>query len=122
MTKRRIHVSQSNILILGLAFKENCPDIRNTRVIDIINELKGYDANVDVYDPWANPDEALHEYGVQLLQGLEPGYYDAIVVAVAHDAFRNMLGPERVKELGKPASVVFDVKHALPKDYVDEYL
>ena len=122
MTKRRIHVSQSNILILGLAFKENCPDIRNTRVIDIINELKGYDANVDVYDPWANPDEALHEYGVQLLQGLEPGYYDAIVVAVAHDAFRNMLGPERIKELGKPASVVFDVKHTLPKDYVDEYL
>ncbi len=122
MTQRLIHVCQSNILILGLTFKENCPDIRNTRVIDIVNELKSYGANVDVYDPWANPDEALEEYGIHLLQGLEPGHYDAVVIAVAHDGFRNLLGPERIKELGKPKSVVFDVKYALPKDCVDEYL
>ena len=122
MTLRRIHVCQSNILILGLAFKENCPDIRNTRVVDIVNELKNYGANVDVYDPWANSDDALREYGIELVQELKPGNYDAVVVAVAHDAFRNLLGPARIRELGKPASVVFDVKHLLPNDCVDEYL
>ena len=122
MTQRRIHVCQSNILILGLAFKENCPDIRNTRVVDIVNELKNYGANVDVYDPWANADDALGEYGIELVHELKPGNYDAVVVAVAHDAFRNLLGPGRIRELGKPASVVFDVKHLLPNDCVDEYL
>lgn len=122
MNRKRIHVCQSNILILGLTFKENCPDIRNTRVIDIIDELKSYSASVDVFDPWADPDESLREYGVKLVPELKQGYYDAIVVAVAHDAFLNLLGADRIKELGKPESVIFDVKYILPKDCVDEYI
>jgi UDP-N-acetyl-D-galactosamine dehydrogenase len=121
MNRKRIHVCQSNILILGLTFKENCPDIRNTRVIDIIKELKGYDANVDVYDPWADPDETRAEYGVDLVQELPEGHYDAIVLAVAHQQFRD-LGADKICALGKSEAVVFDVKHILPKDKVDECL
>jgi len=121
MSRKRIPVGQSNILILGLAFKENCPDIRNTRVIDIIDELKDYNANVDVYDPWANPREARKEYGVDLLPELRPGSYDAVVIAVAHRQFRD-LGADDIRALGKPDSVLFDVKYLLPKEAVDEYL
>ncbi len=122
MNRKRIHVCQSNILILGLTFKENCPDIRNTRVIDIIDELKSYNAATDVYDPWADPNEALDEYGIQLTKELKEGHYDAVLVAVAHSAFLNMLGPERIKGLCKQESVIFDVKYLLPRDCVDEYL
>ncbi len=122
MNRKRIHVCQSHVLILGLTFKENCPDIRNTRVVDIIDELKSYNANVDVYDPWADPKDALEEYGIKLATELKHGHYDAVVVAVAHDAFRNLLGPERIKEVCKPDCVIFDVKYVLPKDCVDEYL
>ena len=122
MNRKRIHVCQSNILILGLTFKENCPDIRNTRVVDIIEELQSYSAQVDVYDPWASTDEAFHEYGVKLVPELMEGHYDAVVVAVAHQAFRTMLGPDRIKALCKADSVIFDVKYLLPKEYVDEYL
>jgi len=121
MGRKRIPVGESNILILGLTFKENCPDIRNTRVIDIIDELKDYHANVDVYDPWADPVEARKEYGIALLPELRPGAYDAVVVAVAHRQFRD-LGADDIRALGKPDSVVFDVKYLLPKDAVDEYL
>ncbi len=121
MSRKHIPVGQSNILILGLAFKENCPDIRNTRVIDIINELKSYGANVEVYDPWANLHEAREEYGVELLTELKPGAYDAVAIAVAHQQFRD-LGAESIRALGKPDTVVFDVKYLLPKDAVDECL
>ena len=122
MNYKRIHVCQSHILILGLTFKENCPDIRNTRVVDIIDELKSYNATTDVYDPWADPGETLEEYGIELTTELKEGHYDAVVVAVAHSAFLHMLGPERIRTLCKPESVIFDVKYLLPKDLVDEYI
>ena len=121
MNHKRIHVGQSNILILGLTFKENCPDIRNTRVIDIIKELQGYNVNVDVHDPWADPAETRHEYGIDLTPELKAGHYDAIVLAVAHQQYRDM-GGAMIKALGKPDSVIFDVKYVLPKHDVDEYL
>ncbi len=121
MTRKRIHVCLANVLILGMTFKENCPDIRNTRVIDIIEELKSYNAKVDVYDPWVNPREALEEYGVELLPEPQRGTYDAVVLAVAHQEFREM-GAQKVRALCKPESVVFDVKYVLDKEAVDEYL
>jgi UDP-N-acetyl-D-galactosamine dehydrogenase len=121
MGRKRIAVGDAKILILGLTFKENCPDIRNTRVTDIIAELQDYNAQVDVYDPWASPHEAREEYGVELLAELRPGAYDAVVVAVAHQQFRE-LGADAIRALGKPASVLFDVKYLLPKDAVDECL
>jgi UDP-N-acetyl-D-galactosamine dehydrogenase len=118
MTQKRIHVSGAKILLLGLTFKENCPDIRNTRVIDIIQELNSYDANVDVYDPWADPKEAHHEYDIELLQSVPPGQYEAVVIAVAHDQFKAM-GAAGIRSFGKAGAVIFDVKSMLPKDAVD---
>jgi UDP-N-acetyl-D-galactosamine dehydrogenase len=121
MTRKGIPVCQANILILGLTFKENCPDIRNTRVTDIVQELGGYNASVEIYDPWANPEEVRHEYGLDLLSEPVPGRYDAVIVAVAHRQF-TALGAQGIRALTKPGGVVFDVKYALPKDAVDEYL
>lgn len=121
MTQKRIHVCQANVLILGLTFKENCTDIRNTRVIDMVRELQGYNARVDVYDPWADPQEARDELGIELLQSLPQAYYDAIIIAVAHEAFKRM-GIEKIRALGKSNSVLFDVKHTFPRDAVDDCL
>jgi UDP-N-acetyl-D-galactosamine dehydrogenase len=114
MTKQKIHVVDANVLVLGLAFKENCPDIRNTRVIDVVNAFRSYNAHVDVHDPWVDAEEARHEYGLEPIAQLEEGRYDAIVVAVAHDQFKAM-GAAAIRRLGKPQCVVFDVKHLLPK-------
>jgi len=121
MTQRKCHVVDSNILIMGLTFKENCPDLRNTRVIDIINELRNYNANVSVYDPWADAAEAQHEYGLELIQEPQNGTYDAIILCVGHNKFREM-GTDAIRALGKPNHVLFDVKHILPKDAVDARL
>ena len=121
MTQRKCHVVDSNILIMGLTFKENCPDLRNTRVIDIINELKNYNANVHVYDPWADAAEAQHEYGLDLINQPQAGAYDAIILCVGHDQFRS-LGAPAIRALGKANHVLFDVKHVLPKDAVDARL
>jgi UDP-N-acetyl-D-galactosamine dehydrogenase len=121
MVKRRIHAAQSNVLVLGLAFKENCPDLRNTRVVDVINEFKGFHANVDVHDPWVSAEEARHEYGLELVSELKPGHYDAIVLAVGHKQFMAM-GVEAIRALGKPDCVLFDVKQILPRDAVDDRL
>ncbi len=118
MTQQRIHVVDSNVLILGLTFKENCPDLRNTRVVDIIDELKSYNANVDIHDPWVDGDEAQHEYGITLTDRLEEGKYDAIILAVAHDQFRE-LGAEGIRRLGKKNHVLYDVKNVLPREAVD---
>jgi UDP-N-acetyl-D-galactosamine dehydrogenase len=118
MNQRRIHVCQAEVLILGLTFKENCPDIRNTRVIDMIREFETYSAKVEVYDPWAYPDETRKELGINLLDELRPGKYDAIIIATAHDQFREM-GAEKIRALGKPHAVLFDVKGILPKKCVD---
>lgn len=118
MMQKRIHVVDSKVLVLGLSFKENCPDIRNTKVVDIINEFKTFNANVDIYDPWVDADEVKHEYGLELLADLQPGNYDAVVLAVSHKEFREM-GVEQIRALGKPNSVLFDVKYLLGADVVD---
>ncbi len=118
MMQRRIHVVGATILILGLTFKENCPDLRNTRVIDMVRELESYHANVEVYDPWVDPAEAEHEYGITPLENLKEGRYDAIILAVAHHQFEAM-SMSRIRRLGTPQGVVFDVKYVLPKDEVD---
>ena len=121
MTQRRIHVVDANVLILGFTFKENCPDLRNTRVIDIIQELQTYHANVDVYDPWVDAAELHHEYGISPISKLEKGKYDAIILTVAHDQFKAMAVDE-IRALGKPQFVLFDVKHMLPAGSADDRL
>ncbi|MES2675322.1 MAG: Vi polysaccharide biosynthesis UDP-N-acetylglucosamine C-6 dehydrogenase TviB [Pseudomonadota bacterium] len=121
MTKRKAHVVDSKILIMGLTFKENCPDLRNTGVVDIIHELETYNTSVDIYDPWADPVEAQHEYGLSLIGQPVPGTYDAIIICVGHEKFREM-GATGIRALGKANSVLFDVKHILPKDTVDARL
>lgn len=118
MTHKRIHVVDANILVMGLTFKENCPDLRNTRVVDIIRELKTYNANVDVYDPWVSADEAQHEYGLTPVAELHYGRYDAIVLAVSHQQFIDM-GLEKIRSIGKPASVIYDVKYLFRPEQVD---
>lgn len=115
MSARRMHISESRILLMGLSFKENCPDLRNTRVIDIVSTLKSYNVSVDVYDPWVNSQDAKEEFGIELITAPEPGHYDAVIVAVAHDLFRQ-LGAEGVRKLSKPDSVIFDVKSLFPSD------
>jgi len=121
MLKKRIHVQQSNILIMGLTFKENCPDIRNTRVVDIVDELKTYDANIHIYDPWVNPDEVKREYGIQIITTLEENKFDAIVLTVAHDHFKKM-DITQIRALGKSNSIIYDLKYLFPAELTDERL
>ena len=118
MTEKKIQMVDANILVLGLTFKENCPDIRNTKVIDVINELDGFHANIDVYDPWADNDEVKAEYGIELVDQLESGHYDAIISCVAHDQIKSMSSQE-LKALCKPNHIIYDVKHIFDKDIVD---
>jgi len=119
MTRKGIHVVDSRILVLGLTFKENCPDLRNTKVIDTVNALKGYRANIDVYDPWIDGEEAEREYGVvPLASSPLQGTYDAVVLAVAHREFLET-GAEGIRRYGKPQSVVYDVKSILPSGSAD---
>ena len=118
MTGRRIHVVDSNILVMGLTFKENCPDLRNTRVIDIINEFKLLNANVEVHDPWVDQQEASKEYGVTMIDEPQKGYYDAIILAVSHRQFKT-LGADTIRSYGKPVHVLYDVKYLLPASEVD---
>ncbi|MCA0394256.1 MAG: nucleotide sugar dehydrogenase [Proteobacteria bacterium] len=118
MQQRGIQTSGAKVLILGLAFKENCPDLRNTRVTDIIDELRTYNVGVDVHDPWVSPSQASHEYGISPVAAPADAAYDAIVLAVAHREFI-ALGADGVRALGKPGAVLFDVKRALPRDRVD---
>jgi UDP-N-acetyl-D-glucosamine/UDP-N-acetyl-D-galactosamine dehydrogenase len=118
MAKKRIHIAGANVLIMGLTFKENCPDLRNTRVIDVIEEFKGYHVQVDVYDPWVDPAEAQQAYGLTPVAQPEAGRYDAIILAVSHHQFLSM-GMAKIRAYGKPDSVVFDVKYNFPADQVD---
>ncbi|HYG28012.1 MAG TPA: Vi polysaccharide biosynthesis UDP-N-acetylglucosamine C-6 dehydrogenase TviB [Caulobacteraceae bacterium] len=118
MVRRRIQVDGARVLILGLAFKENCPDLRNTRVVDIVEELKGYNVAVDVYDPWVDADEAQHEYNIAPVQAPENGAYDAVVLAVAHRQFRE-LGVEGVRAFGADSHVLYDLKSVLPTGSAD---
>ncbi|WP_426661595.1 Vi polysaccharide biosynthesis UDP-N-acetylglucosamine C-6 dehydrogenase TviB [Rhodanobacter aciditrophus] len=118
MVRKGINPVNARVLLLGLAFKENCPDLRNTRVVDIVQALRGYNAAVDVHDPWVNAAEAEHEYGLSPLAEPPAGAYDAVIVAVGHKQFV-ALGADGVRAYGKPSSVVYDVKYVLPRDAVD---
>jgi len=117
MVQKRIQITEANVLVMGLTFKENCPDLRNTRVIDIIHELNDYGAEVDVYDPWVNLDEARQAYNIKVISKIN-NQYDAIVLAVAHQQFYEM-GTEGIRALAKPNSVIYDIKSILPIDIVD---
>ncbi len=118
MTRKGILVSAARILVLGLTFKENCPDLRNTKVVDMIREFHDYGARVEVHDPWADPVHARHEYGLELIADPPAGSYDAVVVAVGHARFRDM-GPERIRALGRDHAVIYDLKYILPASQVD---
>ena len=121
MIKKRIQVEGAKVLILGLSFKENCPDVRNTKVIDIVHELKEYNIDVDVYDPWVDADEARHEYGIAPINdiaNLENGNYDGIILAVAHKQFVEM-GVEQIRDLGKQNHVLYDLKYLFGSELSD---
>jgi len=118
MTKNRIHVVDANVLIMGLTFKENCPDLRNTRVVDIVEEFEGFNCNVDVYDPWVDKEDALHEYGIKPIDQPVEGKYDAILLAVAHDEFKK-LPLEQIKSFGKNNHVLYDIKYLLGANEVE---
>ncbi|MEZ8991512.1 Vi polysaccharide biosynthesis UDP-N-acetylglucosamine C-6 dehydrogenase TviB [Vibrio breoganii] len=117
MLKQRIHVEGANVLVMGLTFKENCPDLRNTKVVDIVSELKEYNINVDVVDPWCSSEEAQHEYGLSLSEP-KSDHYDAIILAVGHNEFKAM-GAEEIRKLGKESHVLYDLKYVLDKADVD---
>lgn len=112
MTRRSLKLAGARILIMGLTFKENCPDLRNTRVVDIIEELKDYEVQIDVFDPLADPEQAQHEYGITLTQKPEPAAYEAIILAVAHNQFKTM-GAQSIRALGKPEHLLYDLKYLL---------
>jgi UDP-N-acetyl-D-galactosamine dehydrogenase len=118
MTKRRLQVDGARILVMGLAFKENCPDLRNTRVVDIVKELQDYNCKVDVFDPWILVEEALLEYGISMVSQPSPATYSAIIVAVAHNQFRDM-GAETIRSLGVPGHVLYDLKYLFPVQQSD---
>lgn len=113
MLKRRIEVDGARVLVMGMAFKENCPDLRNTRVVDVVRELQEFGAIVDIWDPWVDGAAARHEYGLDLIERPEPGSYDGIVLAVAHGVFRE-IGADGIRALGKSRHVVYDLKYILP--------
>jgi len=114
MTKHRLQVVDSKVLILGLTFKENCPDLRNTRVIDVAHHLEQYNVDVHIHDPWADADEAMDEYGITLDPAPETSGFDAVIVAVAHDDFRQM-GASGIRALARDGGIVYDIKHLLPR-------
>jgi len=118
MVRKGINPVNARILVLGLAFKENCPDLRNTRVVDIHKALCGYNAQVDIHDPWVSAAEAEHEYAITPVSQPKHGEYDAVVIAVGHRQFTAM-GAEGIRAFGKPTSVVYDVKYVLPREAVD---
>jgi UDP-N-acetyl-D-galactosamine dehydrogenase len=118
MLRKRIHIEDANVLILGLTFKENCPDIRNTRVVDLVHEFQDFGANVDVYDPWVDAAESHHEYGITPVTSPANGKYDAIVLAVAHKQFRE-LGIDQIRRFGRRDCIIYDIKSILPKDQID---
>jgi UDP-N-acetyl-D-galactosamine dehydrogenase len=118
MIRKRIHVKGSRILVMGLAFKENCPDLRNSKVADVIKELQKYGAKIDVYDPWVDAAEAQHEYGIRPVRKPAKGVYDAVVLAVAHKEFRE-LGLDAIRSFGKKPHVIYDIKYVFDADDVD---
>ena len=118
MNSKKIHVKGSRVLVLGMTFKENCPDIRNSKVADVVRELGKFGAEVEVYDPWASPAETHHEYGIKLASSLRPARYDAVVAAVGHEEFRK-LGIRGVRRLCRKKHVVYDIKHVFKASETD---
>ena len=118
MTKKRIHIVESNVLIMGLTFKENCPDLRNTRVVDLVEEFENFNCNVDVYDPWVDKSEAIREYDIKPIDQPVKGKYDVILLAVAHDEFKK-LSFDKIKSFGKDNYVLYDIKYILDANEVD---
>ena len=118
MLKKRIQVEGAKVLVLGLSFKENCPDIRNTKIIDIVHELQEYHIQADVYDPWVDASEAQHEYGITPVEALENAQYDAVILAVAHEEFKAM-GVQEIRALGKASHVLYDLKYVLDQSESD---
>jgi len=118
MLKRKLPVNGANVLVMGFTFKENCPDVRNTGVIDILAELAEFEINVDVYDPWVNPEEAKHEYDVDLISAPKAGHYDAVIFAVAHNEFK-ALSENDIKVLMKNEHVIYDLKYMLDANLAD---
>jgi UDP-N-acetyl-D-galactosamine dehydrogenase len=118
LTDRRIHVKGARVLVMGLTFKENCPDLRNSKVVDVVRELQRYGARVDCHDPWIDARAARHEYGIRPVRKLERNRYDAIVMAVAHRQFRDM-GAEAIRRLGRRNHVLYDIKYVFPANEVD---
>lgn len=118
MLKQRIHVEGARVLVMGLTFKENCPDLRNTRVVDIVKELQEYNITVDVFDPWINHEEAKHEYSISPITEPSISAYDGIILAVAHDEFRSM-GAANIRRFGKPEHILYDLKYLLKQEDSD---
>ena len=118
MLKKRMVVDGAKVLLMGLAFKENCPDLRNTKITDIVAELEEYNIQVDVYDPWVDGAQAQHEYGINPISAPQAGQYDGIILAVAHEQFK-ALGADEIRAWGKPAHVLYDLKYVLSSDASD---
>ena len=112
MTKKHIHISDANVLIMGLTFKENCPDHRNSRAVDLVNQFKSFNCNVDVYDPWVNKNQVLKEYNIRSIDKPIKSKYDAIIIAVAHDEFKS-LTEDQIRTYGKDKHVLYDIKYLL---------
>ena len=121
MNRKRIHTNGARALVLGITFKENCPDVRNSKAVDVVRELRKYGAQVDVHDPWADRRECLREYGLRPVSRLRPKHYDLVVLAVAHDQFRK-LGAAAIRKLCRKNHVLYDIKHAFPAAEVDARL
>ena len=118
MTKKRIQIAEANILIMGLTFKENCPDHRNTRVVDLVKEFKSFSCNVDVYDPWVNKNQVAEDYKIEPINKPIKGKYDAIVLAVAHDEFK-LLTESQIRSYGKDDNILYDIKYLLKNNESD---
>lgn len=118
MLQKRIHVQGARVLVMGLTFKENCPDLRNTKIVDVVHELEEYGVQVDCYDPWINPQEAEREYGITPVTTPAAGEYDAVILAVAHKQFAEM-GAEKIRALAKPLHILYDLKYLLPAEASD---
>ena len=121
MLKKSIQPKGARVLMLGLTFKENCPDLRNTKVVDIVRELASYGTEVDVHDPWVDAAEAKEEYGLDLVADPQKGAYDVVIIAVAHDQFR-ALGADGIRSFCSETSVLYDIKYVLPPELVDDRL
>lgn len=118
MAKKDVYRPGARVLVLGLTFNENCPDLRNTRVIDVIAALKDYNLEVDVHDPWVNAEDAKHEYDLEMIAEPEQNTYDAITLAVAHNEFRDLANPE-IRNWATKNGVIYDLKHVLPAEIID---